>query len=263
MPGLSVEGVEFGYRRGAGVLRGVACELPPGTLTAIIGPNGAGKSTLLRLMLGTLRPWTGRVLLDGRDVGEIPAVRRARLIAYIPQHSSVALPFSAAQVVRLGRYAAGRRHDEDAIRSALGRVGLAGGAETPFGELSAGQRQRVTLARALAQLDGAAPGVMLCDEPVSAMDPAHALEAMGVLRERAAAGLGVAVVLHDLSLVARFADRAVVLSDRGRCLAVGPAPGILSPALLEEVFGVRFAMMHGEGGPAVPLAVGGVIGSSP
>jgi iron complex transport system ATP-binding protein len=270
---LAVRGVEFGYGgrsggagRGRPVLRGVSLKVRPGTVMGLIGPNGAGKSTLLRVMLGLLETWGGEVVLGGehggagpvgggpgRAVGRMPARDRAQRLAYIPQRTSPAFGFSVREYVAFGTLARGR--DAGAVRRALERTGLSGRAEEPLAALSAGQQQRASLARALAQLGDSRSGAgglagrfVLADEPLSAMDPLHALEALEVFRALAAAGAGVVLVLHDLALAGRFCDRVAVLDGSGRIAAEGPAGEVVSPGVLEGVFGVRFARAGG-GGP--------------
>lgn len=231
----------FAYVPRRAVLSGVSLTLRAGALTAIVGPNGAGKSTLLRLLLGVLRPTAGRVSLDDQEVWSMPHRARARRIAYIPQRTSPAFGFTVAQCVRMGRLAHGLPDDGAAAGRALDRVGLTARRDDVFDVLSAGQQQRAILARALAQLDSAEPGpILLADEPASALDPRQSLEAMAILRERAAAGVAVVVVLHDLTLAARFCDDAVVLTERGGIAAFGPAASTLTPDVLNGVFGVRF-----------------------
>lgn len=269
---LRAEGLRFAFRPGRPVLAGVDVELAGGVVTAIVGPNGAGKSTLLRALGGVLAGGrgserSGRVTLDGRPVETYTATERAARVAYISQRASLAFPFSVRQVVRLGRYAAGAEpgaHDR-AVREALDRVGLAQRADEAFGTLSVGQQQLATLARALAQLDtagasGGAGRVLLADEPVSSMDPRHALLALGILREQASRGVAVGVVLHDLSLAARSADRALVLDGGGRVASNGPVGEALTPAVLSAVFRVRFGGMprpgeNGGGAPASLVAI--------
>jgi len=251
---LAARDITFGYPRRP-VLRGVTAEFPRGVVTAVIGPNGAGKSTLLRLLMGVLRPSRGEVTKDGRGVRGISATERARLMAYVPQHSQVAFPFSAAEVVRLGRFAAGSGGTDAFVGDALARVGIADRADDLFGQLSAGQQQRVTLARALAQLrghDGAS--YLVADEPVSAMDPHHALRAMEVLRDLAGAGCGVVVVLHDLSLVLRYAQRVVVLDASGQVAGAGAVHEVMTEELLGRVYGVRFQRLVDPGAPETPAA---------
>lgn len=260
---LTAENVDFTYAprdaAAAPVLRGVSAAFEPGTLTAVIGPNGAGKSTLLRLLMGVLRPTNpgGRVLLHGEPVAAIPPRRRAAFLAPIPQRTLVSADFTVRQVVRLGRFA--RPADNGAVERAMEMMEVADRAAEPFSTLSAGQQQRVVLARALAQLDGTDPPperqAILADEPCSAMDPRHELHAMHVLRAQARAGRAVVVVLHDFVAAARFADRAVVLDASGRVAAAGPAGEVLRAGVLGGVFGVRFRELDvGAGEPTLLLA---------
>ena len=247
---LALEGVGFGFG-GTPVLRGLTCAFPPGVVTAVVGPNGAGTSTLLRLLLGTLRPGAGWALHDGRDVASYAPRTRAAGVAYIPQRSEVAFAFSVREVVALGRYHAGRGGSEAAVGRALEAVGLADRAEAPYGTLSAGQQQRATVARALAQVDGRRAGArgtggasptpaILADEPVAAMDPAHALRTLDLLAGLAAEGFAVVVVLHDLALALRSATRAVVIGPSGTALAEGPVAEALTPATAGAAYGGAF-----------------------
>jgi iron complex transport system ATP-binding protein len=242
--------VSFAYVAGREVLRAVAASFPSGSMTVVVGPNGAGKSTLLRLLLGVLRPASGSVTLRGEPVHTIAARRRAGVIGYVPQKADLAEAFSVEQVVRLGRHA--RPADDGAVGRALERMELADRADEPFGTLSAGQQQRATLARVLAQLDGGdiAPEAqtILADEPCAAMDPRHAIQAMGLLREQARRGRAVVMVLHDLTMAARFADRAVVLDGAGRVAAAGETDRTLTTDVLRGVFEVPFRRVVIEGG---------------
>lgn len=261
---LTAENVHFAYRpaggRAAGarpVLRGVSATFEPGAVTVVVGPNGAGKSTLLRLLLGVLRPQEGRVTLHGEAVAAVPPRRRAGLIAAIAQRPVVTAAFSVRQVVRLGRFARGP--DDGAVERAMAAMEVADLADEPFATLSAGQQQRVVLARALAQLEGADPPpgrqVLLADEPCSAMDPKHELHAMHILREQARLGRAVVIVLHDFVAAAALWDRAVVLGEDGRVAAAGPSEEVLRPNVLEGVFGVRFrAVERGPGEPVLLVA---------
>jgi iron complex transport system ATP-binding protein len=215
----------------------------PGKVTAVLGPNGAGKSTLLKLLLGVLTPTGGRASWEGRDLHRVPARERAAAIAYVPQKSQVAFAFSVREVVALGRYGAGRSSDGAIIERAMRSVEILDRADEPFGILSAGQQQRATVARALAQiepLDGPPARVVLADEPVSAMDPAHAIATMELLASLSRRGVTVVVVLHDLSLAMRFADSALLIGGDGAVAAFGPSDQVLTPAVLERVYSVPF-----------------------
>ncbi|MFN0011710.1 MAG: ABC transporter ATP-binding protein [Phycisphaerales bacterium] len=236
-----------GSRRGP-VLQGVSAEFPPGTLTAVLGPNGAGKSTLLRLLLGTLDPTNGSCTIGNVATNRLAAGQRARHMAYIAQRPAPS-GFTVNQVVEMGRYA--QVASAGAAGAAMARVGIAELVDVATGELSAGQLQRVALARALAQVADEVAGVdrvILADEPAAAMDPRHTLEALGVLREQAGRGLAVVVVLHDLSLAARFAHRGLVLGPGGRVAACGAIDAALAAEVLRGAFGVGFAVGQTAGG---------------
>jgi iron complex transport system ATP-binding protein len=243
---LAVQNLHFAFGSRP-VLRDLSADFPDATLTAILGPNGAGKSTLLRLLLGVLAPHRGSILKDSRSLADFSRHERASTMAYVPQASQVAFPFSVSEVVRLGRYTAGRGNDPPAIASALARMDIADRAQDSFGQLSAGQQQRVTVARALAQLDTRnvhngvkSSRILLADEPVSAMDPSHALRTMDLFDALARDGMCVIVVLHDLSLVLRYAKRVLVLGAGGQLAGHGDTASTLTPSLLKEVYGIGF-----------------------
>ncbi len=248
---LDAAAIDFAYRPGTAVLRGLSASFPCGAVSCVVGPNGAGKSTLLRIAAGLLEPGAGHVALDGRSVAAMPAPERARRIVHVPQASRVGFAFSALAVVRMGRYSAAGDSGSDAACRALDRVGLLDRADEPFGTLSAGQQQRVTLARALAQLDLPGPPgatrAVLADEPVSAMDPLFARRSLDLLGEVARAGTVVVIVLHDLAAVLRHADRVVLLDGTGTVAAAGTTDEALRPERLEQVFGVPFRAFDSEG----------------
>lgn len=239
---LCARDIRFSYRAGREVLSGLSAAFAPGRVAAVVGPNGSGKTTLLRLLLGLLEPGSGVVELDGKGVAGMSREARAARLAYVPQASSVGLGFSARRVVEMGRVSRGGANG--AVERALERLDLVGLAGRPFAELSAGQRQRVTLARAIAQLDGGGSTgqtrALLADEPFSAMDPRHGLSAGRILREIADAGAAVVVVLHDLAAVLAIADDAVVLGQGGRVERAGPVRAAVTPEVLERVFGAPF-----------------------
>lgn len=252
---LRADSIRFAYRGGSPVLRGVDVRVPLGSVVALVGPNGCGKSTLLRVLAGLRRADSGRVLLNGRARWS-PAEQAARL-AYLPQRPGVAFGYTAIDVTRFGlvSVASGGVRDRAGIaQRALDRVGMLDRADEPFAHLSVGQQQRVSLARALAQIEaGGGRCVLLADEPISAMDPRHAVGSLGLIRELASAGsCGVLIVLHDLSLAARFADEAVVLGPEGRVAASGASDETLHPGVLAGVFGIGFAR---PGDPDAPPAL--------
>ena len=224
-------------------LRDVSAQAEAGRITAIVGPNAAGKSTLIRCVIGVLRPGEGGVLIDGEAVSSMSAPQMARRAAYVPQRSVVAAAFTVREVVELGRYALPR--DQGRIEEALERLELTDLADRPYPALSVGQQQRVTLARALAQLPER--GLLVLDEPTAAMDLRHAERCMKLIREIADAGGTVLVAMHDLSMAALWADEAWLLDD-GRLEASGPADEVLAPDRLEAVFGVGFERVGDSAG---------------
>lgn len=255
---LRVDRLCFAFANRRAVFDALTLTLQPGRVVAVVGPNGCGKTTLLRLILGTLTPGSGSITLDERPIAEMSPADMARRLAFVGQRPTLAGDFSVRQVVAMGRLRHNGHDDAPAVASALAQVGLADAGDAAFSTLSAGQQQRVSLARALAQLDAPASSsaqrtrVLLADEPVAAMDPAHSERAMSTLRDVARRGVLVLVVLHDLSLAIRWADEGVVLAPRTDADAakapIGPAKlvahGPIRQALCEEhlhrAFGVRF-----------------------
>jgi iron complex transport system ATP-binding protein len=244
-------GFSFGARP---VLRGVTLGIDPGTRTAVVGPNGSGKSTLLRLLGGHLRPASGEVLLDGVAVSSMVPARRARRVAIVPQSVALAFPFGVARFVAFGRHALGTRDLQHAVAEALDRVGLAERADDPLGELSQGQQQRASIARALCQLSGMPAGerYLLADEPTASLDPAHTRLIGSVLGDLAREGVGVAAALHDLGAASSF-DRVVLLGERGSLIAAGPPERVLADEPLQRAFGVAFERLRNRAGELAAL----------
>jgi iron complex transport system ATP-binding protein len=230
---------------GQPIVAGASLSVQSGELVGLIGPNGAGKSTLLKAILG-LRPRTsGDVLLNGADFHAQPSIDRARNVAFVPQERHVEWRLPAREIIMLGRYPH-RAHfggptadDRAAVNRALDAVDGHGIADRPVTVLSGGERTRILLARALAV---EAP-ILLADEPIAALDPWHQLHVMEILRERARAGAGILVVIHDLALAARFMDRLVLMQE-GAIATDGSAAEVLTPENLAHVY--RIEALAGE-----------------
>lgn len=228
------------------VLDRASLMLEPGELVGLIGPNGAGKSTLLRTIVGSQTPASGQVLLDDRPIGGYRSRERARALAYLPQDRRIEWPLPSRAVVMLGRYpyrrgfAPLRQSCHDAVSRALAAVDATALADRDATVLSGGEKTRVLLARALAV---EAP-LLLADEPVAGLDPYHQIHVMEILRETAHRGTGVLVVLHDLTLAARYLDRVVLLHD-GAVVANGAPGEVLTEENLRRVY--RITAVRGEG----------------
>ncbi len=231
----------------ATLLDGVSLEVRPGEIVAVAGPNGAGKSTLISVLAGDRAPSSGSVTLDDRPLADWPRSELARRRAVMSTDGAVAFAFVAREVALMGRMPL-HGGDPDAgdravIRDLLAAVDCSPLAERVYTTLSTGERQRVQLARAVAQVTDA-PGTLhpadrflLLDEPTSSLDPAHQHTAMRLVRRMADAGRGVLAVLHDLNLVAAYADRVVLMSE-ARVVAEGTPSEVLRSDLLESVFHV-------------------------
>ncbi len=222
---------------GRSVLQDVDMTLRPGMVTAIVGPNGVGKSTLLSVLAGLRSPTSGHVELDSMDLQSLPAVTRARRLAYLPQHSEVVWPVTVATLVSLARIPhrglTTARQDAEFVAGALRRTDVVGFAERAVDSLSGGERARVMLARLIA----GNPEWLLADEPFAGLDPAHQFDAASLLRSLAREGRGVVITVHDLTLAANLAERVIVLS-LGRIVADGLPQHALTSSLLRDVYDV-------------------------
>jgi iron complex transport system ATP-binding protein len=234
---VEVRGLRFSYD-GPPVIDGLDLGVRRGELVGIIGPNGSGKTTLLRLLSGALQPAAGSIALFGTGAAELSRRQRARQVAVVPQEARVVFDFTVREVVLMGRaphlglLGIEGEHDLEAAEEALAAAGAAALADARLGELSGGEKQRVFLARALAQ---EAP-LMLLDEPTAFLDLRHRLAVYRLVeRLRGGRGLTVLVVSHDLNLAARFCPRLVML-HHGRLWADGPPDRVLTEENLRAVY---------------------------
>ncbi|MEO6085130.1 MAG: heme ABC transporter ATP-binding protein [Umezawaea sp.] len=221
----------------AGIVHEISLTAGTGEVVGVVGPNGSGKSTTLRCVYRALKPTTGAVLLDGRDLLSLPTKESARQLAALTQDSHVEFDFTVSEVVAMGRlphqsaFDRDTDHDRELIADSLRRVDATHLAARSFLTLSGGERQRVLIARALAQ----EPQVLVLDEPTNHLDIRHQLDVLALVR---GTGLTVLTVLHDLNLAAAYCDRIHVL-DGGRVVAGGKPADVLTPDLIQAVFGVR------------------------
>ena len=240
---LSVEQVSYAYAPNPSqaplfTLEAMSFQAKPGELVAILGPNASGKSTLLKLISGALQPLSGRIFLNGIETHSLPVKTRAQRIALVQQESRLLFPSHAWEFVMQGRhpYGGGLRFEsqEDILiaKNALAQVGAAELADRWMDKISGGEKQRIILARALAQQ----PLLLLLDEPTLHLDIGAQVDLLESLRRLAAQNrYTVVVVTHELNLAGEYADQ-VVLLQRGKCLRVGPPATVLQREILEQVF---------------------------
>jgi iron complex transport system ATP-binding protein len=254
-PRLGVEQVSYAYSPNPSqaplfTLEATSFQAKPGEIVAILGPNASGKSTLLQLIAGVLQPLSGRILLNGFVIHSLSPRTRAQRIAMVQQESRLLFPARAWEFVLQGRHAHGRslrfESADDVViaKNALAQVGAANLSGRWMDQISGGEKQRVILARALAQQ----PLLLLLDEPTLHLDIAAQVGLLDALRRLAAENrYTVVVVTHELNLAAEYADQ-IVLMQRGRCLRVGPPASIYQRELLEQVFQTPLAIEFGSNG---------------
>lgn len=262
--GIEIVELRCGYG-GREVIHGVSLTVPRGSILGLAGPNGSGKSTLLRAMTGILKPYSGRVTIDGAEVSRMTRREVARKVAVVPQDISVGFEFTVRDVVSMGRtphlrmFQPETAGDRRAVEEALDKCGVRELADRLPAELSSGERQRVALARALAQN----PEYLLLDEPTAHLDIGHQGEVLELVADlRRSRGLTVVAVLHDLNLAAMYVDSLCLIKD-GRVKAMGGPDEVVTPQVLRDVYGIEAAVVRNPftGGPVVvadPGARGGV-----
>lgn len=213
--------------------------IPEGSFTVIIGPNACGKSTLLRALSRLLAPSAGRVVLDGRSIGEFPAKEVARRLGLLPQSSVAPDAITVADLVARGRYPhqsflrQWSEADEKAVAAALEATHMTDLSDRLMDELSGGQRQRAWIAMVLAQ----ETPILLLDEPTTFLDIAHQIELLDLLADLHRQGRTVVAVLHDLNHACRYASHLIAMKD-GAIVAEGKAVEIVTEELVETVFGL-------------------------
>ncbi|MGB3483426.1 MAG: ABC transporter ATP-binding protein [Mycobacterium sp.] len=243
------------------VVDSVSLTAHPGQVVGVVGPNGSGKSTLLRALVRIVAPESGRVLLDGVDIAGVPIRELARSVATVLQDSAGDFDLRANDVVSMGRapfkrvFARDDADDEGIVERCLELVGAQHLRWQPFALMSGGERQRVLIARALAQQ----PRLLVLDEPTNHLDIRHQFDALALPRQL---GVTAVIALHDLNLAAHYCDALYVLHG-GRPVCAGPPDQVLTPELLAEVYGVvaTVATHPRTGRPQVSFDPGGTVSS--
>ncbi len=257
MTGLVLDTVSWSVG-GTPVVAPTSLAFAPDKVNVILGPNGAGKSTLMKIAAGRLKPTSGRVLLDARDIFAIDAKELALQRAFLSQHVEIDFAITVEEVVLMGRYPhftrAPGREDRRIVDAALELVGMSARRRQIYPTLSGGEQQRVQLARVLAQIwsDDAAPAprTIFLDEPVASLDIHHQLQILDLVRTLPARRSTIIVTLHDLNLALDYGDRFIFLRD-GQLQAIVEDPAEVSPHLIRQVFDVSATDHNGEDGKRV------------
>ncbi|MGU3575484.1 ABC transporter ATP-binding protein [Brucellaceae bacterium C25G] len=219
------------------ISQNMSVSIPDGAFTVIVGPNACGKSTLLRALSRLLTPSAGRVILDGKSIGDMAAKEVARRLGLLPQSSLAPDGISVADLVARGRYPhqsflrQWSKADEEAVMSAMCATGVSDLSDRLVDELSGGQRQRVWIAMVLAQ----ETPILLLDEPTTFLDIAHQIELMELLAELNSQGRTIVAVLHDLNHACRYASHLIAMKD-GAIMAEGKPDEIITEELVQTVF---------------------------
>jgi iron complex transport system ATP-binding protein len=241
---IEAHNIHFAYNR-VDVIRNVSVSLEQNTLLAIIGPNGAGKSTLLRILGGILKPQRGIVCMFGQSINAVDRKKRAQHIAFVPQETHFAADFPVGEIVSMGRYpylSAFQREqktDREAVEHALEYTETQQFRSRQINSLSSGERQRVVLARALAQ----EPKVLLLDEPTSHLDLKHQHAIMEVLKRLNKDGLAVIIVHHDLNLASLYCENLLLMHE-GAVFAEGTPQSLLRHSVLHDVYGTDVTVVQ-------------------
>lgn len=241
---LQTRDLSMGYGD-SNVLQGLDLHLPDGKVTAIVGPNGCGKSTLLAGLARLHKPSGGAVLLNGKVITRLPTREVAQTLALLPQYASAPDGLTVAELIRFGRQPHQRllqqwsEHDQAIVDAALQAADLVELADRPLQSMSGGQRQRAWIAMAIAQ----DTPLLLLDEPTSALDLGHQVEVFDLIRQLAASGKTIVMVVHDLSSACRYADHLVAMHD-GRIIAEGAPAEVVTPDLVQALYGIECVLLQ-------------------
>ena len=238
-PKLYVDNLSFKYDQDP-IVTGVHLEVMPGQFVGIVGPNGSGKSTVLKCIYGGLVPQTGEIIIEGKNIREIKHKQRATMMSVVGQENSVPFNFVVREIVAMGRtphkklFEPDTEYDHEVVEKAMKQVGILHYADREYSNLSGGEKQRVLIARAIAQ----ETDFVILDEPTNHLDISYQLQVLQTLKD---SGLTVLSVIHDLNLAAMFCDDIYVL-DGHTMVTHGTAEEVLTEDLIRDVFHVDCAV---------------------
>lgn len=246
--------VDFSYKSGAQILRGIDLQIEEPGLLCIIGPNGVGKSTMVKCMNKLLTPTRGSVLLDDRNVKDYSLKELSKTIGFVPASSSDNFSMTVIDTVMMGRHphqkVGSEKNDMHIVFQVLSDLKITHLALRNYNELSAGQHQKVSIARGLAQ----EPDILILDEPTANLDVRHQVQVIELLlRLSHERGMTVVMVSHDLNVAAKYADRIVVMSTPGVIYKIGTPSEVITEETIRYVYGMESRIIEVEGRPHVIL----------
>ncbi len=249
---IIVDNIEFGYT-GTPVLKNIELDLGGAQLVSILGPNGVGKSTLIHCINNILTPSLGVVTVDGKNITSFKLKELAKIMGYVPYTSSDRFPLTVVDTVLMGRHPHSNwkstDRDLDVVYDTLEMLGIEDLAMRSFNELSAGQHQKVMLARGFAQ----EPKVLLLDEPTSNLDIKHQMEVTMILKEMSVRkGILVIMISHDINIASKFSDKVILMSE-GTIFSVGAPEEVITEENIRVVYGVNSKIIDDDGTPHVIL----------
>ena len=232
------------------IIDGMSFTVNKGDFAALIGPNGAGKTSVFRVLSGYIRVTGGCIRINDKNIMKLSHAERAEIMAVVPQNVFSPLSYTVRQIVemgrvsRLSRFAAPSRTDIQAISYAMGIMDVDSYSETPFNNLSGGEKQRVMLAMALAQ----EPEILLLDEPTSHLDIGHSSQLMKILRGlNREKNLTILLISHDINIAAKYSSR-IILMKSGRIMRDGDVKNVLEPNLIESAYGCKVKILNDADG---------------
>lgn len=249
---IKIDNLEFSYSS-VSVLNDITADLTGPKFISIMGPNGVGKSTLIHCINKILTPNGGSVMIDDRDVKTITLKDMAKIVGYVPYTSSDSFPLNVVDTVLMGRHPHSQwgslDSDLDKVYDILRLLGISNLAMRSFNELSAGQHQKVVLARGLVQ----EPKILLLDEPTSNLDIRHQLDVTKLLKRLSVEKqILIIMISHDINIAAKYSDE-VIMMNKGTIYAVGTPKDVITPENLREVYGVESEVIDDSGVPHVIL----------